>query len=82
MSGSYFSQCFKQYVGQTYTDYVRDIRLERAKDYLRSTNKTIGWIAEQIGYNDEKYFSRLFREHVGVLPSEYRQQPEAQRGKG
>jgi two-component system response regulator YesN len=81
MSGSYFSQCFKQYVGQTYTDYVRDIRLERAKDYLRSTNKTIGWVAEQIGYNDEKYFSRLFREHVGVLPSEYRQQPEAQRGK-
>lgn len=81
MSGSYFSQCFKQYVGQTYTDYVRDIRMERAKDYLRSTNKTIGWIAEQIGYNDEKYFSRLFREHVGVLPSEFRQQPEAQRSK-
>lgn len=81
MSGSYFSQCFKQYVGQTYTDYVRDLRMERAKDYLRSTNKTIGWVAEQIGYNDEKYFSRLFREHVGLLPSEFRQQPEAQRSK-
>lgn len=73
MSGSYFSQCFKQYVGRTYTDYVRDIRMERAKEYLRSTNKTIQWIAEQIGYSDEKYFSRLFREHVGALPSEYRQ---------
>ncbi|QJD86881.1 response regulator [Cohnella herbarum] len=72
MSGSYFSQCFKQYVGQTYTDYVRDIRMERAKEYLKSTTKTIQWIAEQIGYNDEKYFSRLFREHVGLLPSEYR----------
>lgn len=74
MSGSYFSQCFKQYVGQTYTDYVRDIRIERAKEYLRSTTRTIQWIAEQIGYSDEKYFSRLFREHAGVLPSEYRQQ--------
>lgn len=73
MSGSYFSQCFKQYVGRTYTDYVRDIRMERAKDYLRGTNKTIQWVAEQIGYHDEKYFSRLFREHVGVLPSEFRQ---------
>lgn len=73
MSGSYFSQCFKQYVGQTYTDYVRDIRMERAKEYLRGTSKTIQWIAEQIGYSDEKYFSRLFREHVGMLPSEYRQ---------
>ncbi|PWW03315.1 two-component system response regulator YesN [Paenibacillus cellulosilyticus] len=74
MSGSYFSQCFKQYVGQTYTDYVRDIRIERAKEYLRSTTRTIQWIAEQIGYSDEKYFSRLFREHAGILPSEYRQQ--------
>jgi two-component system response regulator YesN len=81
MSGSYFSQCFKQYVGQTYTDYVREIRMERAKEYLRSTNKTIQWIAEQIGYSDEKYFSRLFREHAGVLPSEYRQMPDNQRMK-
>jgi two-component system response regulator YesN len=73
MSSSYFSQCFKQIVGKTYTDYLRDIRLERAKHYLTSTTKTIQWIAEQVGYNDEKYFSRLFREHVGMLPSEFRQ---------
>lgn len=74
MSSSYFSQCFKQITGQTYTDYVRDMRIERAKEYLRNTVKTIQWIAEQIGYHDEKYFSRLFRDHVGMLPSEYRKQ--------
>ncbi|MFC4102654.1 response regulator transcription factor [Paenibacillus xanthanilyticus] len=74
MSSSYFSQCFKQITGQTYTDYSRDMRIERAKEFLRSTTKTIQWIAEQIGYNDEKYFSRLFRDHVGMLPSEYRRQ--------
>ncbi len=73
MSVSYFSQCFKQYAGKTYTDYVRDLRMERAKEYLRNSTKTIQWISEQIGYNDEKYFSRLFREQVGLLPSEYRQ---------
>jgi two-component system response regulator YesN len=73
MSSSYFSQCFKEIIGKTYTEYLRDIRMERAKDYLRNTTKTIQWIAEQVGYNDEKYFSRLFREHVGLLPSEYRQ---------
>lgn len=73
MSSSYFSQCFKEIVGKTYTDYLRDIRMEQAKDYLRNTTKTIHWIAEQVGYTDEKYFSRLFREHVGVLPSDYRQ---------
>ncbi|WP_394184908.1 response regulator transcription factor [Metabacillus halosaccharovorans] len=72
MSSSYFSQCFKEIVGQTYTDYLREIRIERAKEYLRNSAKTIQWISEKVGYNDEKYFSRLFREHVGVLPSEYR----------
>jgi two-component system, response regulator YesN len=81
MSGSYFSQCFKQFAGQTYTDYVRDLRLERAKQYLRNTTKTIQWVAEQIGYNDEKYFSRLFREHVGMLPSEYRSSPESRKSR-
>jgi len=73
MSLSYFSQCFKQIVGQTYTDYLRDIRMEKAKSYLLNTTKTIQWIAEEVGYNDEKYFSRLFKEHIGMLPSEYRQ---------
>ncbi|MCR8658625.1 response regulator [Paenibacillus endoradicis] len=73
MSLSYFSQCFKQIVGQTYTDYLRDIRMEKAKSYLSNTTKTIQWIAEEVGYNDEKYFSRLFKEHIGMLPSEYRQ---------
>lgn len=73
MSSSYFSQCFKEIVGDTYSDYLRNIRLERAKEYLSTTTKTIQWIAEQVGYNDEKYFSRLFRKQVGMLPSEYRQ---------
>ncbi|GIO37682.1 hypothetical protein J41TS12_25430 [Paenibacillus antibioticophila] len=74
MSSSYFSQCFKQYTGQTFADYVRVTRMEQAKSLLRNTSRTIQWIAEQCGYNDEKYFSRLFREQVGLLPSEYRQQ--------
>lgn len=72
MSLSYFSQCFKQIVGKTYTDYLRDIRMEHAKNYLMHTSKTIQWIAEEVGYNDEKYFSRLFKEYVGMLPSDYR----------
>lgn len=73
MSSSYFSQCFKQITGKTYTDYLRDIRMERAKEYLKGTTHTIQWIAENVGYRDEKYFSRLFREHIGMLPSDYRQ---------
>lgn len=72
MSRSYFSQCFKEIIGNTFNEHIRIIRMEKAKQYLLSTNKTILWIAENIGYMDEKYFSRTFRNQVGILPSEYR----------
>lgn len=73
MSRGYFSQCFKEWTGVTFNEYVRRMRMEKAKEYLRHTDHTIAWIAEQTGYADEKYFSRMFRRLVGMLPSEYRQ---------
>ncbi|OAX48935.1 response regulator transcription factor [Paenibacillus sp. AD87] len=73
ISRSYFSQCFKDIMGKTFNDYSRYIRMEKSKEYLLNTNNTIFWIAERVGYTDEKYFSRIFRELTGVLPSEYRQ---------
>jgi len=72
MSRSYFSQCFKDISGKPFNEYVRMLRMEKAKEYLIHTAKPIQWVAEQTGYQDEKYFSRLFREYTGVLPSEYR----------
>ncbi|WP_375105147.1 response regulator [Paenibacillus sp. RS8] len=72
MSRSYFSQCFKDIIGRTFKDYVRELRMEKAKQYLVHTNNTIQWIAEHTGYTDEKYFSRTFRDLTGLLPSEYR----------
>lgn len=73
MSRSYFSQCFKDIVGMTFHDYVRHVRMEKAKEYLQFTDKTIQWIAEHTGYADEKYFSSVFRKQTGMLPTEYRQ---------
>lgn len=73
LSRGYFSQCFKDIIGKTFNEYSRSIRIEKAKEYLLNTNHTIVWIAEQTGYSDEKYFSRIFRELTGELPSEYRQ---------
>ncbi|MDD9268991.1 response regulator [Paenibacillus sp. GCM10023248] len=79
MSRSYFSQCFKEIVGVNFSEYIRNKRMEKAKEYLVYTNKTILWIAENVGYMDEKYFSRTFREQTGYLPSEYRVQSGAGR---
>ncbi|WP_458127026.1 response regulator transcription factor [Paenibacillus sp. Z3-2] len=73
ISRSYFSQCFKDLMGKTFNEYSRFIRVEKSKEYLLNTNNTIFWIAERVGYTDEKYFSRIFRELTGHLPSEYRQ---------
>lgn len=78
MSRSYFSQAFKDLVGMTFNEYLRHIRVEKAKQYLVQTKKTIQWIAENTGYADEKYFSRVFREKTGMLPSEYRQSAGAE----
>ncbi|MBB6672519.1 response regulator transcription factor [Cohnella nanjingensis] len=72
VSRSYFSQCFKDLTGRPFNDYVRELRLERAKSLLASSDKPIYWIAEKSGYPDEKYFSKLFRARFGMLPSEYR----------
>ncbi|AOZ92368.1 response regulator transcription factor [Paenibacillus crassostreae] len=72
MSRSYFSQCFKEIVGKSFNQYLRETRIEKAKHYLQYSNKTILWIAGNVGYEDDKYFSRSFREHTGMLPSEYR----------
>ncbi|WP_037291139.1 response regulator [Saccharibacillus sacchari] len=74
MSRSYFSQCFRDIMGVTFNEYVRQQRINRACSLLVETRKTVQWVAERTGYADEKYFSRIFREQTGLLPSEYRQQ--------
>ncbi|UVI31268.1 response regulator transcription factor [Paenibacillus spongiae] len=74
MSRSYFSSCFKDIVGKPYNEYVRDQRIAKAEELLSQTTIPIIRIAEMIGYPNEKYFSRLFREQIGLTPSEYRQQ--------
>jgi two-component system, response regulator YesN len=72
MSRSYFSRCFRDIAGKTYNDYIREVRVNHAKVMLRQTGKTIGWIATQAGYPNEKYFSKVFRELTGMLPGEFR----------
>ncbi|MFB5763558.1 response regulator transcription factor [Paenibacillus medicaginis] len=74
LSRSYFNQCFKAIVGYSFNEYLRKVRIDKAREYLAQTAKPIVWIAEHTGYADEKYFSRTFREQTGMLPSEYRQQ--------
>lgn len=59
-------------MGETFGSYIRSLRIEMAKKLLIGTEKKIYEIAEEIGYSDSKYFSRVFKEASGCLPAEYR----------
>lgn len=52
--------------------YINGLRLERAKNMLLNSNYSIAEIAESSGFNDRYYFSRVFKNELGVTPTEYR----------
>lgn len=72
MSRGYFSQCFARFAGETFGECLRGMRLELAKTLLLETTLPVCEIASRSGFEDDRYFSRLFRERIGKLPSEYR----------
>ncbi len=69
---SYLCVLFRKHTGETLNEYITEVRMEKAKDYLRNTRLKLFEIAERIGFNDPNYFSAAFRKHTGCTPSEYR----------
>jgi two-component system response regulator YesN len=76
LSPSHFSTVFSQETGQTFKEYLTEVRIQRAKELLRSTTLKSFEISYQIGYSDPHYFSYVFRKHTGLSPKEYRQQTQ------
>lgn len=68
----YLSQLFKKETGSTFIDYLTLQRMNRAKTLLRYSECSVGEIAQTIGYNDAKYFSRVFTRSFGISPQKYR----------
>ncbi|SFS55870.1 response regulator [Paenibacillus sp. BC26] len=74
LSQSYFSTIFKEIIGKSFHEAVKEARLEKAKQMLvRHADMPIYWIAEKTGFQDEKYFSKIFRLQTGMVPSEFRE---------
>ncbi len=71
-SASYVSHVFSEVYGKTLIEYLNLIRIEKAKKLLTTCDDTIYNIANRVGYNDEKYFNRIFKKVVGVTPLQYR----------
>lgn len=72
VSSFYLSKLFKEEKGITFVNFLTDKRLEQSKELLKNTNLSIKEITSAIGYNDQNYFSRLFKNKYGVSPTEYR----------
>ena len=72
MSNSRFSTVFSQQSGQTFTEYLIHLRLNKAKELLRMTDTKNTQIASEVGYNDSHYFSYIFKKNTGITPTEYR----------
>lgn len=72
VSSFYLSKLFKEEKGVTFVNFLNDTRLEKSRDLLRNTDLSIKEITASVGYNDQNYFSRIFRNKYGVTPTEFR----------
>jgi len=71
---AYFSNLFKKSVGKGFAEYLRDVRLDKARRLLAETDYKVVEVAQRVGYESYKSFTRAFRETMGMQPTEYRQQ--------
>jgi two-component system response regulator YesN len=74
LSSSHFSVVFSQETGQTFKEYLTEVRIRKAKELLRMTALRSADIAYQVGYNDPHYYSSVFKKNTGLSPIEFRSQ--------
>jgi transcriptional regulator GlxA family with amidase domain len=67
-----FKRRFQMATGMAPLDYVHTLRLEEAKQMLEATDQPIEAIANEVGYEDAGFFSRLFKRNVNLTPAQYR----------
>ncbi|MNV82907.1 Arabinose operon regulatory protein [compost metagenome] len=73
MHPNYFIRLFKQQIGVPPIQYITRKKITKAKELLRSTQRSVGEIAHDLGFSDLYYFSKQFKKNVGQSPSEFRQ---------
>ncbi|XEC96538.1 AraC family transcriptional regulator [Paenibacillus tarimensis] len=71
----HLSTVFKKETGMTYRDYVHQIKMRHAMNFLSAYPAKISEVAAEVGYDDVKYFGQIFKKYTGQTPSEYREDP-------
>jgi len=71
-SARHLDRCFNEEMGLTPIAYLTRFRVRQSRRLLQSTSRSIGDVADAVGFSNSAYFSRVFKQEVGVSPSEYR----------
>ncbi|MBD1382890.1 response regulator [Metabacillus arenae] len=71
LSPTYFTKLFKEETGQTFIDYLTEIRMNKAKELLQTREYSLKEITYLVGYKDPNYFSRVFKKVVGCAPKRF-----------
>ncbi len=74
ISPSHFSRLLKERTGRTFTELLRQCRVDLACDLLRGSSRPLAEIADLCGFCDQSYFTRVFQDVKGVTPSRFRQE--------
>lgn len=69
---TYLSELFKKTTGKNYSEYLTDIRIAKAKEWMDNTTLKVAEIAELAGFSNPNYFSQVFKKMTGMSPNEYR----------
>ncbi len=72
-NSAYLSKLFKAETGENYIEYLTRLRIDKAKELLTDIGMKTYEIANMVGYADVSHFNRMFKKHVGLNPSEYRE---------
>jgi two-component system response regulator YesN len=72
LTPEYLGTLFHKEIGMTFSNYMKNYRIGKARELLCGTQLKLYEIAQQVGYADPKYFSKVFKEVTGQLPGEYR----------
>ncbi len=71
LSPSYLGRLFKKHVGESFSDYLTRLRIQKAIEFLKENKYKVYEISKMVGYNNSKYFYRVFKHFTGSTPKEY-----------
>ena len=78
-SMAYLSHIFHKKRGKTLSEYITEVRMEKANELLVDTSWSIQEIGERVGYRNSNYFSRKYKKRFGITPTEYAQEKRKER---